>query len=204
MIRALLAFPLAALIAWLVTFVLASAADAQQPAALRRIGVLRVVPPDDKDVQGFRQGLRDAGYAEGRDVVIEWRSANGDSARIQALAADLVQRKVDVIVVETHAASEVVKRLTTTIPIVLSVVADPVGSGLVTSYAHPGGNVTGLSFMSAECQAAATAQGGSPTAHPGRGPLESRHTLAPEGDRRLESSRARAVAQTEFRGRAHT
>ena len=83
-------------------------------------------------------------------MVIEWRSANGDSARIQALAADLVQRKVDVIVVETTRAAEVVKRLTSTIPIVLSVVADPVGSGLVTSYAHPGGNVTGLSFMSAE------------------------------------------------------
>jgi putative ABC transport system substrate-binding protein len=149
-IRDLRFFAFVALIAYLGPLGLASAADAQQPAALRRIGVLRVVPPDDKDVQGFRQGLRDAGYAEGRDVVIEWRSANGDSARIQALAADLVQRKVDVIVVETHAASEVVKRLTTTIPIVLSVVADPVGSGLVTSYVHPGGNVTGLSFMSAE------------------------------------------------------
>jgi putative ABC transport system substrate-binding protein len=112
-----------------------------------------VVPPDDKDVQGLRQGLRDAGYTEGSDVVIEWRSANGDVARIPELAADLVQRKVDVIVVETHRASEVVKGLTSTIPIVLSVVADPVGSGLVASYAHPGGNVTGLSFMSAELNA---------------------------------------------------
>ena len=109
-----------------------------------------MVPPDDKDVQGLRQGLRDAGYIEGRDVAIEWRSANGDYARIPELAADLVQRKVDVIVVETTGAAEVVKRLTSTIPIVLSVVADPVGSGLVTSYAHPGGNVTGLSFMAAE------------------------------------------------------
>ena len=125
-------------------------ADAQQPAAPRRIGVLTVVPPDDKDVQGLRQGLRDAGYAEGRNVVIEWRSANGDYSRVAELAADLVQRKVDVIVVETTRAAEVVKRLTSTIPIVLSAVADPVGSGLVTSYAHPGGNVTGLSLMSAE------------------------------------------------------
>jgi putative tryptophan/tyrosine transport system substrate-binding protein len=128
-------------------------AYAQQPAAPRRIGVLIVVPPDDKDVQGLRQGLRDAGYTEGRDVVIEWRSANGDYARIPELAADLVQRKVDVIVVETTPASEVVKRLTSTIPIVLSVVGDPVGSGLVTSYAHPGGNVTGLSLMAAELSA---------------------------------------------------
>ena len=128
-------------------------ADAQQPAAPRRIGVLRVVPPDDKDVQGLRQGLRDAGYTEGRDVVIEWRSANGDFARIPELAADLVQRKVDVIVVETTRAAEVVKRLTSTIPIVLSVVADPIGSGLVTSYAHPGGNVTGLSEMTVDLSA---------------------------------------------------
>ncbi len=123
---------------------------AQQPVAPRRIGVLRVVPPDDKDVQGLRQGLREAGYTEGRDVVIEWRSANGDYARVPELVDDLVQRNVDVIVVETTLASEVVKRLTSTIPIVLSVVADPVGSGLVTSYAHPGGNVTGLSLMAVE------------------------------------------------------
>ena len=128
-------------------------ADAQQPAALRRIGVLIAVPPDDKDPQGLRQGLRDAGYIEGRDVAIEWRSANGDYARIPELAADLVRRKVDVIVVENTRAAEAVKRLTSTIPIVLSVVADPVGSGLVTSDARPGGNVTGLSFISAELSA---------------------------------------------------
>ena len=112
-----------------------------------------MVPPDDKDVQGLRQGLRDAGYTEGRDVVIEWRSANGDFARIPELAADLVQRKVDVIVVETTRAAEVVKRLTSAIPIVLSVVGDPVGSGLVTSYARPGGNVTGLSQMTVDLSA---------------------------------------------------
>jgi hypothetical protein len=87
-----------------------------------------LVPPDDKDVQGLRQGLRDTGYTEGRDVVIEWRSADGNYDQAARLAADLVQRKVDVIVVETTRAAEVVKRLTSTIPIVLSVVADPVGS----------------------------------------------------------------------------
>ena len=123
---------------------------AQAPASPRRIGVLIVAPIGDKDVQMFRQGLRDAGYAEGRDVVIEWRSANGDYARIPELAADLVQRKVDVIVVVTTRAAEVVTRLTSTIPIVMALVADPVGSGLVASLAHPGGNVTGLSLMSAE------------------------------------------------------
>ena len=128
----------------------AQSGNAQPLASPRHIGLLIVAPIGDKDVQMFRQGLRDAGYAEGRDVVIEWRSANGDYARIPQLAADLVQRKVDVIVVVTTRAAEVVKRLTSTIPIVLALVADPVGSGLVASLAHPGGNVTGLSLMSAE------------------------------------------------------
>jgi putative ABC transport system substrate-binding protein len=124
---------------------------AQQPALPRRIGVLLVsISTKSKVAQAFRDGLRDAGYAEGRDVVIEWRSANGDYARIPELTADLVQRKVDVIVVQTTPAAQAVKRATSTIPIVLAFVADPVGSGLVTSFAHPGGNVTGLSLMSAE------------------------------------------------------
>jgi putative ABC transport system substrate-binding protein len=106
--------------------------------------------PDSKEAQAFRQELRDAGYAEGRDVVIEWRSANGDYDRIPELAADLVQRKVDVIVVEATLATQAVKRATSTIPIVMAVVADPVGSGLVANLAHPGGNVTGLSLMVAD------------------------------------------------------
>ena len=97
----------------------------------------------------FRKGLREAGYAEGRDVVIDWRCAS-DYARIPELAADLVQRKVDVIVVETTLATKVLMRATSTIPIVMAAVADPVGSGLVTSLAHPGGNVTGLSLMAVE------------------------------------------------------
>ena len=125
-------------------------AYAQQPASLRRIGVLLTSPLDDKDLQMFRVGLREAGYVEGRDVVIDWRTANGDYARIPELAADLVERKVDVIVVETTLATMVLKRATSTIPIVMSSVADPVRSGLVTSLAHPGGNVTGLTLMAAE------------------------------------------------------
>ena len=107
-------------------------------------------------------------------MVIEWRSANGDYARVPELVADLVQRKVEVIVVESTVAAQAVKRATSTIPIVMALVADPVGSGLVTSLAHPGGNVTGLSHMTAaQRQAAAIAQGGDPTAHPGRSPVES-------------------------------
>jgi len=122
---------------------------AQQPASPRRIGVLSN-STEGTQAQAFRQGLRDAGYAEGRDVVIEWRSASGNYARVPELAADLVQRKVDVIVVVSTLAALAVKRATSTIPIVMAEVADPLGSGLVTSLAHPGGNVTGLSLMSAE------------------------------------------------------
>jgi ABC-type uncharacterized transport system substrate-binding protein len=76
-------------------------AHAQQPASPRRIGVLLVGPsPEGKEAQAFRQGLRDADYAEGRDVVIEWRSASGDYDKVAGLAADLVQSKVDVMVVD--------------------------------------------------------------------------------------------------------
>ena len=121
---------------------------AQQPASPRRIGVLLVIfSPESKEAQAFREGLRVANYAEGRDVVIEWRSADGDYEKIPGLVADLVQRKVDVIVVETTLAAQLAKRATSSIPIVMTLVADPVGSGLVTNLAHPGGNVTGLSNM---------------------------------------------------------
>jgi putative tryptophan/tyrosine transport system substrate-binding protein len=126
-------------------------ARAQQLAAPRRIGVLLVgLSPESKEVRQFRLGLRDAGYFEGRDVVIEWRSANGDYDRVPALVADLVQRKVDVIVQDSTVGTEETKRATSTIPIVMALVLDPVGSGLVKSLAHPGGNITGLSMMSTE------------------------------------------------------
>ena len=119
-----------------------------QAAAPRHIGVLLVGrAAESKDAQQLRQGLLDAGYAEGRDVVIEWRSAKGDFDQIPKLAADLVQRKVDVIVVDGTLATQVLKRATSTIPIVMALVADPVGSGLVANLAHPGENVTGLSQM---------------------------------------------------------
>ena len=131
-----------------------SVAGAQQSASRRRIGVLLVLlSPAGTEAQAFRQGLRDAGYVEGRDVVIEWRSANGDYARLPQLAADLVERKVDVIVADTTPATQAAQRATSTIPIVMAIVADPVGSGLVANLAQPGGNVTGLSIMLAELSA---------------------------------------------------
>ncbi|MBI3527055.1 MAG: ABC transporter substrate-binding protein [Betaproteobacteria bacterium] len=147
-------FALTVLIACLGLFGLASAADSQQPIAPRRIGVLLAASlPEEKVPQAFRQGLLDAGYAEGRDVVIEWRSANGDYNRLPQLAADLVQSRVDVIVVGSTAAAQVAKRATSTIPIVLAIVADPIARGLVASFAHPDGNITGLSAMTEDLSA---------------------------------------------------
>ncbi len=131
-----------------------AAAGAQQPPAPRHVGVLLVIfSPESREVRAFREGLRDKGYAEGRDVVIDWRLANGDYAKVPALAAELVQRKVDVIVVESTVAAQAVRRATSTIPVVMAIVADPVGSGLVASLAHPGGNVTGLSVMTTDLTA---------------------------------------------------
>jgi ABC-type uncharacterized transport system substrate-binding protein len=126
-------------------------ARAQQPASPRRVGVLLVgLSPESKEAKQLRLGLRDAGYSEGRDLVIEWRSASGDYDRVPALVADLVQSKVDVIVQDSTVGTEMTKRATSTIPIVMALVLDPVGSGLVKSLAHPGGNVTGLSMMATE------------------------------------------------------
>jgi putative ABC transport system substrate-binding protein len=125
-----------------------------QPAAQRRVGVLFVLlSPGGKEARAFREGLRDAGYVEGRDVTIEWRSADGDYARVPQLAADLVARRVDVIVADTTPATRAAQRATSTIPIVMAIVADPVGDGVVSSLSQPGGNVTGLSIMLAELAA---------------------------------------------------
>ena len=147
MIRLLL--PVALLFAYLYP-----AAHAQQPTSPHHIGVLFVSwSLESKIAQALREGLREVGYAEEKDVVIEWRTASGDYARLPALAADLVERKVEVIVVAGTVAAQAVKRATSTIPIVIVNVADPVGSGLVTNLAHPGGNVTGFSNMVAELSA---------------------------------------------------
>jgi putative ABC transport system substrate-binding protein len=151
MMRRLLAFVLAILVVYLGWLGIASAADPQQPASPRRIGVLLVtVSLESAEAQAFRQGMRDAGYAEGRDVVIEWRSANGSVALVPELVADLVRSKVDVMVVDSTVATRAARRATSTIPIVMALVGDPVGSGLVASLANPGINLTGLSAMAPE------------------------------------------------------
>ena len=138
-------------------------------------------------------------------MAIEWRSANGDYARVPELAADLVQRKVEVIVVETTLAAQAVKRATSTIPIVMAVVADPVGSGLVTSLAHPGGNVTGLSIMAAELSAKRLQLLKETIPRLTRVAVlwNPDHAVAPEGDRGPQGGGALAVDRTEFRRRAN-
>jgi len=154
MTRRALTFALGALVACLGLVGPARVANAQQPAPPRRVGVLlALLAPDSKEVQAFRRGLRDAGYTEGRDLVIEWRSANGDYDRLPQLAADLVKGKVDVIMADITVTTQAAKRATSSIPIVMAIVADPVGSGLVANLAQPGGNVTGLSIILAELSA---------------------------------------------------
>jgi putative ABC transport system substrate-binding protein len=100
--------------------------------------------------EAFRQGLRDLGYIDGKTITIMDRSAEGKAERLPALAAELVQLTVDVIVATTGQVAEAAKAVTTTIPIVMVSGADPVAIGLVASLARPGGNITGLSLMSAE------------------------------------------------------
>jgi putative ABC transport system substrate-binding protein len=125
-------------------------AEAQQPKKVPRIGYLvsRSAPgPND---QGFQQGLRESGYVEGENIVIERRWAGGNPDRVPDLAADLVRLKVDVIFAGGGGIIAVVKRLTGTIPIVFMTEGDPVASGLVASLARPGGNITGLTVFGDE------------------------------------------------------
>ena len=127
------------------------AAEAQQAAKIARIGFLTDNLTANPHLrEAFRQGLRDLGYVEGRNVVIEYRDAEGKPERFTALAAELVALKVDVIVAPTTLATVASKQATRTLPIVFATAGDPVTSGLVTSLARPGGNVTGLSILAPE------------------------------------------------------
>jgi len=127
-------------------------APAQPREKMPRIGYLSpgsaTDPMRERFLEAFRQGLRELGYVEGQNIAIESRWTEGVYGRLPALAADLVHLKVDVIVVTGGEATRAARQATRTIPIVMTVVNDPVGSGLVASLAHPGGNVTGLTVMS--------------------------------------------------------
>lgn len=124
---------------------------AQQSAKVWRVGYIN--SGGDRYLDEFRKGMRELGYDEGRNVAIESRVANGQFDRLPALAADLVNSKVDVIVVSSTPALDAVKRATSTIPVVMTVVGDPVASGFVASLARPGGNITGLSLANTDLSA---------------------------------------------------
>jgi len=127
-------------------------AQAQQSTKIPRIGYLTGVSlsADSPRFEGFRQGLRELGYVEGKNIVIEYRYAEGKLDRLPALAAELVRLKVDIIVSAGATGTRAAKEATTTIPIVMAQDPDPVGSGFVASLARPGGNITGLSSLTAD------------------------------------------------------
>jgi putative ABC transport system substrate-binding protein len=133
-------------------FALRSSVDAQQTVKIPRIGFLTAASLSSvaPRVDGFRQGLRELGYVEGKNIVIEWRHAEGKPDRLHEFAAELVRLKVDVIVSAGPTVTRAAKEATTTIPIAMAQDSDPVGNGFVASLARPGGNITGLSSLSSE------------------------------------------------------
>jgi putative ABC transport system substrate-binding protein len=133
-------------------FALSVNIEAQQPKKIAKIGYLAPSTPAAAAhlVEAFRQGLRELGYVEGKNLVLELRHGEARAERLPELARELVGLKLDVIVTATDVAIAAVKRETQTIPIVMGNSTDPVGTGFVASLAHPGGNITGLSSISPE------------------------------------------------------
>jgi putative ABC transport system substrate-binding protein len=122
-----------------------------QPTTVHRIGWLSAGSPQgDPGIEAFRQGLRALGYIEGQTLVLESRYAEGKAEQLPTLAAELVQRHMEVIVAGGSAAIRAAQQATPTIPIVMAVAYDPIGKGFVASLAQPGGNITGLSWLGAE------------------------------------------------------
>ena len=137
---------------WLLTAILLisiNLAEAQQQKKISRIGVLDFATPEVTSIrnEAFRQGLRDLGYIEGQNIIIEYRSARGESDRLPELAAELVQLKEDVIVAQNTVVGRALAAATTTIPVVNAGGGDLVASRLAASLARPGGNVTGLATL---------------------------------------------------------
>ncbi|HXU91202.1 MAG TPA: ABC transporter substrate-binding protein [Methylomirabilota bacterium] len=128
------------------------AAEAQQSQKVYRIGMLERTSPaiNAANLDGFKRGLRELGYVEQRDFVIEYRSADGRNERFPTLATELVRLNVDVIVTRGTPATLAAKNATATIPVIIVGIGDPVGQGIVASLARPGGNLTGLSPMVTE------------------------------------------------------
>jgi len=129
------------------------AAEAQQAKKSPTIGFLRPGPPSQDVIDAVRDGLREYGYVDGRNIVVQYRWAEGGSDVLAKLATELVRLKPDVIVASSTPAALAVKNARTTTPVVFTVVGDPVGSALVASLARPGGNFTGLTNIAFELDA---------------------------------------------------
>src|SRR5215470_17745028 len=131
---------------------LGASAEAQQPKRIPRIAYLSSASASSQvtQLEAFRQGLRELGYSEGKNIVIEERYAEGKRDRLSEFAAQLVHLKVDIIVTGGPTVTRFAKAATSTIPIVMAYDIDPVGNGFVASLAHPGGNITGLSSLGPE------------------------------------------------------
>jgi putative tryptophan/tyrosine transport system substrate-binding protein len=125
---------------------------AQQPTKIPQIGYLvgASLSTNAARIEAFRHGLRDLSYVEGKNIVIDWRTADGKPDRLPALAAELVRLKVDVIVTGGPTVTRAAKEATSTIPIVMTNDPDPIGDGFIANLARPGGNITGLSTLSVE------------------------------------------------------
>ena len=134
-----------------VLLVLGLRADAQEAKDVPRVGYLAAVSAtaDAPRLEAFRRGLRELGYVEGKNIIVEYRHENVDLGRLPALADELVRLKVDVLVTVTTNAALAARRSTSTVPIVFMGITDPVAAGLVTSLARPGGNSTGVTNMAA-------------------------------------------------------
>jgi len=129
-------------------FVVPPPGEAQQTAKVPRIGFLRSGPPPQAFVEGFQQGLRELGYVEGQNIIIDYRFADQGTPQLVDLGSELLRLNVNIIVASATPAAVAAKDLTRTVPIVFAGVLDPVDSRVVSSLARPGGNVTGTSFMS--------------------------------------------------------
>ena len=134
--KILIGFTLGCLILWL------SSADAQQPKKLPRIGFIAMSTwaSGGQNFEAFRQGLRDFGYVEGQNILLEPRWAEGWSERLPPLFNELIQQNIDMIVISSAAGALAAKKATTTIPVVFAAVTDPFEHGLIANLAHPGGN----------------------------------------------------------------
>src|SRR3954470_3686056 len=141
-------------LAGLISFLFVTEIRAQQSNGPHRIRVISIsFEAQSPEAKAFGEGLHDAGYSEGKDILTDWWFGGGRYDRAPVAVADLSRSNPEVIVVESTVAALAVKRATSTIPIVLAIVSDPVGSGLVASLAHPGGNVTGLTNQTVDLAA---------------------------------------------------